>query len=191
MNPKDFVDQILEFEAESILMDLAFSPALVGVAFEFDESRKRRSLEFVVSILRDAYDHQHLQIAVSNHGSDLYGYAMLFAYAGQPVRYLHKVYVHEEFRGQGVGTGLLEAVTNGDHTTALTCSVDVEKFYSKKGFEYVRDFEVPDSSDFRLSKHLYSGLVLMTNGSGYQKAPVFMLNDDDIRKIMGIALGKD
>lgn len=184
--PEDFINQILEFEAESMLFDLVHSPALIVAMFDFDEERKKKSVEFITSILRECFDAKHLHVAVSHGDKELYGYALVFVHPGESTRYLHKIFVFEQFRGQKVGSNLLESTTNGGHTTALLCSKEVETFYEQRGFRYVREFKIPDSDNFTLSTHLYAGLVFMANGEGFMRAPVFLLNDRDIRDIMAI-----
>jgi GNAT superfamily N-acetyltransferase len=162
------------------------SPALIRAMFDFDEDKKRKSADFIASILRECFNAKHLHVAVSHGDGELYGYALMFIHPNETTRYLHKIFVHEQFRRQKIGSNLLEAATKGEHTTALLCSTDVEGFYEKKGFRYVQEFKIPDSDQFTLSKHLYYGLVFMANGEGFMKAPVFLLNDQDIRRIMGI-----
>jgi len=185
--PEDFTKQILRFEAESILFDLVHSPALMGAMFDFDDEKKQKSVDYIASILQTCFDAKHLHMAVSHGKAELFGYALIFVHPGEPTRYLHKVYVFEQFRGQNIGSNLVEAATKGTHTTALLCSRQVEKFYEKKGFRYVREFELPSSDNrFRLSEHLYTGLTFMTNGDEFTRAPVFLLDDRDIRHIMAI-----
>lgn len=190
MKPQDFIEQIFEFEAESMLRDLVLSPVLVGVMFEFDDEKRKMAVDFIISILQECYNAKHLNIAVSHSENELFGYAMLFIHPRESSRYLHKIYVHEQFRGQGLGKILLNSVIQSEYTTALLCSADIRGFYEKNCFEFIQKFEVPNTDEFKLSKNLYSGLDFMANGSGFMKCPVFMLNDNDIREIMSIALGR-
>jgi GNAT superfamily N-acetyltransferase len=186
--PRDFIDQIIEFEAASMLADLVMSPALMDIMFVSDEERRKAAVDFVTSILRQHFDGKHLHIAVSHGDDELYGYAMLFTDPGQETKYLHKIYVFEDFRGQGIGQSLLDSVISDGGPTALLCSPELERFYEKKGFKFAQEFRVPDSEEFRLSRNLYSGLIFMGNSSGSMRAPVFMLNDVDIRRIKSLVL---
>lgn len=184
--PQDFIEQILEFEADSMLGDLVLSPALMGLMFDFDEKSKKAAVDFITSILRQYFDAKQLYVAVSHGDDELYGYAMLFTHSGEVSRYLHKVYVFEQFRRQGVGGNLLDSVIRDGNTIALLCSPALEGFYEKKGFKFAQEFKVPDSASFMLSKNLYSGLIFMANGLGSMRAPVFLLNDVDLREIVSI-----
>lgn len=133
------------------------------------------------------YKAGHLRIAISHNDQELYGYAMLFVHPDTKFpKYLHKIYVKEEFRGHGIGEKMLTSLTENEPKICLLCPSDKVAFYEKNGFHFTQSFEVPEEENFILSRGLYSGLCVMNNHNEILGAPIFFLNDWDIKNIVGI-----
>lgn len=178
-----FIDEIYSLESNGILSDLFFSPHLFTHFLDFDESRKKKALEYITSVLKQCYSLGQLQVAASYGDDELYGYAMIFT-APQLPKYIHKIFVKEEFRGHGIGSQIISSITETNEDFCLLCPSDTVKFYEKYNFEYMQQFDMPEGENFKLSRGLYLGLCLMTNYKKEVGAPIFLLNDQDIKKII-------
>lgn len=183
-----FLNEIYDLEASGMLADLALSPSLFTHFIAFDESDRKNAIEYITSVLVECYKACHLQIAISHSDHELYGYALLFAHPTERKfpKYLHKIYVKEEYRGNGIGGQILSSLSVNEAKICLLCPSEKVAFYEKYGFHYTQPFEIPKDEKFLLSRGLYSGLCVMNNHSESYGAPIFFLNDSDIKKIIGI-----
>jgi GNAT superfamily N-acetyltransferase len=182
-----FLNEIYDLEASGMLSDLALSPSLFTFFIAFEEKDREKATAYIISVLDECYRAGHLRIAISHNDKELYGYAMLFVHPDPKFsKYLHKIYVKEEFRGHGIGGQILMSLSKNEPKICLLCASEKVTFYEKHGFHYMQPFEVPKDENFHLSEKLYSGLCVMNNHSEMLDAPIFLLNDRDIKKIVGI-----
>jgi GNAT superfamily N-acetyltransferase len=153
---------------------------------DFDAQKQKVALGYITDVLRECYNGGHLKVAVQHEGETLYGFALLFIHPQHPATYLHKIFVHEPYRNNGLGTNILKNLTNSVSSVNLVCPDSKVDFYEKNGFRYVQPFQMPENDQFQLSKGLYSGLSVMTSSEDTMEAPIFFLNDNDLRTIAGL-----
>lgn len=185
IKPEFFLNEIFEIEAQSMLSEIMTSTVMISLLIDFDEKRHAEAIDYIINVLKECYKAGHLQVAIQHEGETLYGFAMLFIHPHHKAAYLHKIFVYEHFRGNGLGTSILNSLTASGNTINLICPDSKIGFYENNGFNYVQSFEMPDSDNFKLSKGLYAGLSVMTNSTDSLEAPIFFLNDDDLRIIAG------
>ena len=186
-----FLPTILENEAKGILQDLLGAPSLALHFMTFDYAQTMRAISHVRGILEECYRAGHLKVAISHEKGRLYGYAILFEHPDPSIpQYCHKIFVLEEFRGNGIGTQLLQSLSTGTRGSCLLCRDDLIPFYETIGLEVKGEFTPPDAQQgFAMTRGLYTGLTLMGSANSGSFAPVFMLNDEDIGQL--IAIGYD
>ncbi|CAK2444450.1 Acetyltransferase (GNAT) family protein [Vibrio crassostreae] len=186
IKPEFFFEEIFRIEAEGMLDDIMFSTAMVSFALDFDDKKRKAALDYISDVLRECYNDGHLKIALQHEGEKLLGFALLFVHPHHPATYLHKIFVHEPYRNNGIGTYILKNLTDSVNSVSLVCSSNKVDFYKKNGFRYVQPFETPENDNFRLSKNLYSGLSIMTSSDSTMEAPIFFLNDNDLKRIFAL-----
>ncbi|WP_439503879.1 GNAT family N-acetyltransferase [Methylophaga sp.] len=181
-----FIDEIFSLESAGMLSDLAISPGLLFHFMDFDEFHHAKALAYIKSVFVECYEHGHIKVAVSNSSEELHGYALLFVHPEPKYpNYLHKIYVKEQFRGNGLGSQILSLITKNSEVCLLSPNRKIS-FYERFGYEFVQYFDVPESENFQLSKGLYTDLCVMKNYPGELGAPIFLLNDKDIGNIIGL-----
>ena len=181
------IDEALQLEAEGMLSDLSTSPLLLANFLSFDKRDRERAVNYIRSVLDECYKEGHLKVAIFHESQHLYGYAIFFTTANaQYPTYLHKIFVKEPYRNQGLGGKLLQSIVKGNSRVALLCPIDKVAFYESHGFNYSQPFEAPDNEKFRLSRGLYSDLCLMKNYQEQSEIPLFFLNDSDLTDILGL-----
>lgn len=191
-SPQDIVETFLptifENDAKGILSDLLGQPGLAMHFMGFSEAQTLRAVRHVVGILEECYRAGHLKIAISHENGRLYGYAMFFVHPDPAMpRYLHKIFVFNSFRGHGIGSQLLGGVLDDSQGTCLLCSDDLVSFYERAGLEFKGIFTPPAARQgFALTRDMYADLALMGSPGAEGTAPVFMLNDDDIKQLLVI-----
>lgn len=184
---EDFLGEIFENEAKALLSDIMSSTSLVSLMFAFEEEQVQKAIKYIVGIFNECYKFGHLKVATSSSEQTLCGYAMIFVHPHHQSAYLHKIQIVEQFRGRGLGTEMLQSLSQSFSDLGLICNHDKIKFYERNGFKRVGDCKVPDSDDFKMSKHMYTGLYLMSNSQKVDGCPVFFLNDADLRAIGSIS----
>ena len=184
---EDFLGEIFENEAKALLSDIMSSTSLVSLMYAFEEEQVHKAIEYIVGIFNECYKFGHLKVATSSSELTLCGYAMIFVHPHHQSAYLHKIQIFEQFRGRGLGTEMLQSLSQSFSDLGVICNNDKIKFYERNGFKCVGDYKVPDSDDFKMSKHMYTGLYLMSNSQKVDGCPVFFLNDADLRAIGSIS----
>lgn len=184
---EDFLDEIFENEAKGLLSDIMSSTYLVSLLFSFDEEQGKKAIDYIVGIFNECYKLGHLKVATSSYEQMLCGYSIIFIHPHHQSAYLHKIHIGEQFRGRGLGTEMLQSLNESFGALGLICNHDRIKFYERNGFRCVSNLEVPDNDGFKLSKHMYTGLYMMSNSQNVDSCPVFFLNDADLRIIGGIS----
>jgi len=186
IKPEYFLDEIFELEAHGMLDDIKFSPFMMPFLMDFDEAMYKKAIQYIISVLKECYSLGHLKVAISHEDKNMYGYALWFISPIHDATYLHKIFVHEKYRNHGIGTGLLKSMCDLSNNINLLCPDDKVDFYKRNGFRFIQPFETPDNENFKLSKGLYTGLSVMTSSENAMEAPIFFLNDKDIRIIVGL-----
>lgn len=183
-----FLREIFTNEAQGILSDLAMQPAILSHAMFMEEKDRDHAIEYIRSIFYECIQENSLFVpTLHDDDGNLCGYALVFTHPDPDMpRYLHKIYVKEQYRGQGMGRKILECVQENASRISLICQSDKISFYEKYGFQYIGDYEVPDSPYFSFSKDLYKGLSMMKNYNETLPIPIFHLNDNDIKNILSI-----
>lgn len=181
-----FLPEILDIESRAILQDLAAIPALTFALLAFDAAKTYAAIDYVKGVLNSCYQLGHLKVALM-HGPDaLFGYGLVFVVPDSDVpHYLHKLFVKEAYRQQGVGRDILQSVMADERGINLLTPRDNIDFYQSQGLTVFGAFEMPQGAGFTLSRDLYQGVYLMGNKKHPSGAPVFLLNDEDIRRILG------
>lgn len=182
-----FLKEIYDLEASGMFSDLALSPSLYVHFITFEEEDRKKAITYIISVLDECYRTGHLKIAIYHNNQELYGYALLFVHPDPKFpKYLHKIYVKEEYRGNGIGKQILTSLLVGKTKICLLCPFEKMPFYEKYGFHFTQLFEVSKNENFLLSNGLYSELCVMKNHYETLNDPIFLLNDTDIKKIIGI-----
>lgn len=186
VKPDFFLDEIFKIEAEGMLSDIIFSTFMASFLLDFNEDMHRKAIKYISDVLDECYKEGHLKVAIQHEGETLCGFALLFVHPNHSATYLHKIFVREEYRNNGLGTNILKNLIGTGSSVNLLCSDDKFNFYEKNGFNYVSPFKVPESENFKLSKGLYSGLAIMSSSKDAIEAPIFFLNDNDLKIIAGL-----
>lgn len=183
----EFLPEIFDREAKGYLMDALAIPAVAIQSFSMDEAQARAAVTFVADIFREVYLQGGLKVLGMIEDHVLYAYALVFAEPNAPELpvYLHKIFVMEQYRGNGLGRHLMEAMLEAFGSMALFCPADKVIFYASFGF-VEQGHSRPKDPKFTLSDHLYSDLVLMTNNADADTAPLFLLNDNDLFGALGL-----
>ena len=186
LEPSYFIEEIYSLEAAGMLADLALTPSLFLDFMSFEETDRNNALAYIKSVLAECYTCGHLKVAISHHNEELYGYALMFVLPEEKYpKYLHKIFVKEKFRGNGIGAQILTSIVENSEV-CLLCPPEKVSFYEKYGFSFVQPFTTPDGDNFKFSKGLYADLCVMKNHEGNLGAPIFLLNDTDVKKIIGV-----
>jgi GNAT superfamily N-acetyltransferase len=185
IRPEFFFDEIFKMEAKGMLDDVMLSTVMVSLLFNFDENKQKSAIDYISNVLTEYYRAGYLKVVTHHEGDTLYGYALLFVQPSLEAAYLHKIFVNEPYRNSGLGSNILKHLTDSVSSVSLLCPDSKIDFYERNGFHYVQPFKTPESGQFQLSKGLYSGLSVMTSSEAIMKAPIFFLNDNDLRIISG------
>lgn len=127
-DPSCFIDEIYNLEAGGMLADLAVNPNLIFHFMGFEESDRNNALAYIKSILAECYDCGHLKVAISHENEELYGYALMFVHPEEKYpKYLHKIFVKEQYRRSGIGTKILSSIIDGSDI-CLLCPAEKYRF---------------------------------------------------------------
>jgi GNAT superfamily N-acetyltransferase len=181
-----FRPMILENEANGLLLDLLAQPSLAMQLMGFSKETTLKAIKHLQNILEECYQAGHLKIATGHEDGCLYGYALLFIHPDPNVpRYCHKIFIYQEYRGLGIGSKMLQMLLNDSQDTYLLCRNELVPFYERAGMQRKGDFVPPSAHEgFALTNSLYAGLVVMGSPGGDGTAPVFMLNDEDVKQLL-------
>lgn len=180
-----YLPEIFDSEAGGILQDLIFSSELSALMFMATEAQMEVAKKYVVGVLEECYQAGHLQVMGAANEGEFYGYALIFGHPkASLIRYCHKIYVHEQYRGHGIGSQMLEALLSQPYEMGLLCSSELVPFYEAAGMVNKGDFFAPDSSDFDRTRGMYAGLCVMSSKDTSEGLPVFMLNNSDVQNII-------
>ncbi|HDR2706071.1 GNAT family N-acetyltransferase [Enterobacter mori] len=178
---------IFKNEANGILQDLIGSPALMGMMMFATEDEVEAARNYIIGVFEECYRVGHLRIMGAGNEGTLFGYALIFGHPSASYSlYCHKIYVNEQYRGNGIGSQLLGGILSLPNEVGLVCSSELVPFYESAGMHFKGNFTVPSDAGFTKSRGMYAGLCVMsTDNSGEANGlPIFMLNDSDIDNII-------
>ena len=66
IKPEYFLDEIFELEAHGMLDDIKFSPFMIPFLMDFDEIMYKKSIQYIISVLKECYSLGHLKVAISH-----------------------------------------------------------------------------------------------------------------------------
>lgn len=183
-----FFPLIFETEARGLLQDLMVQPALMVHFLSITEVQAERCMDFIKGILVECYQQGHLKVALSHQDGVLHGFALVMVHPDSSYsRYLHKIHVFKQFRGNGIGSKMLQMLLEGGQPVSLLCSADLVPFYERAGMHHMGGYPAPDAHrGFALTRGMYLDLELMGSDEEGGVAPVFMLNDNDVRQLLEI-----
>lgn len=106
-------------------------------------------MNYITSVLDECYKPGYLRIATFHNNQDLYGYAKLLVHpAPNFPKYLHKIYIKEEYRRNGIGKQILTALLTDDSKISLLCTLENILFYEKYGFQVLSLSKFPKMKTF-------------------------------------------
>lgn len=185
--PSDFLDEIFSLEARGMFSDLTTIPKLFLKFTKLSKEQCKEGIDYIKNTLKHCHDVGGSQVLIYNNEDKLIGYLIVFIDpTNKESVYLHKVFVKEEYRRNGIGTEFLNSLRNSNFTITLLSPPDKIPFYKKNGFYELNQFNVPDKDNFQLLEGFYSDLVFMNNTGRYENSPIFLLNDQDLAKILKI-----
>ncbi|MFC0227661.1 GNAT family N-acetyltransferase [Serratia aquatilis] len=181
---------IFENEANGILQDLIGTPTLMMMFATEEEVKAARS--YIIGVFEACYRDGDLRIMGSADEGTLFGYSLIF---GRPSAnlYCHKIYVYEQYRGNGIGSQMLAEILALPNEVGLVCSSDLVPFYESAGMHFKGNVTTPSDAGFTKTRGMYAGLCIMSsdNSGEANGLPIFMLNDNDIDNIIqAIVLAK-
>ncbi|MFJ4259690.1 GNAT family N-acetyltransferase [Pseudomonas monteilii] len=182
---------ILKNEATGILADLICQPALAGSAMFLTESDGNKIIDYIIQIFETCRREGSLKFIVSESEGALFGYSMFFESPAPHMScYCHKIYVFDQYRGMGFGSQIFAATLQQRPKIRLLCRHELVPFYEKLSLEYQGEFTPPSSEEgFAHTRGMYGGLAVMASPNA-GPGPVFMLNDDDIKNIRALIVGR-
>ncbi|HBL7242152.1 TPA: GNAT family N-acetyltransferase [Serratia marcescens] len=180
------LSSIFENEASGILQDLIGTPTLMGMMMFATEEEVKAARSYIIGIFEECYRVGHLRIMGSADDGALFGYALIFGHPSENYSlYCHKIYVYEQYRGNGIGSLLLGGILALPNEVGLVCSSDLVPFYESAGMHFKGNFTTPSDGGFTKTRGMYAGLCVMSTDSGEANGlPIFMLNDSDIDNII-------
>ena len=179
-----FLDEIMDIEAKGLFKDLTNNINLFANFLDFEKSDYERSIGYIKKVLLECYSSGNLRLGAYQSEGQLFGYALLFVNPqSKSNTYLHKIFVYEKYRNNGIGTQLLKGITQSGEKVSLLCPKNKISFYEENGFNYLKPFVVSDNDNFKLSKGFYADLHLMSTEKNLSSAPIFLLNDQDLNYI--------
>ncbi|UNK75134.1 GNAT family N-acetyltransferase [Raoultella planticola] len=178
---------IFENEADGILQDLIGTPALMGILMFASEDEVQAARSYIIGVFEECYRVGHLRIMCAADEDTLHGYSLIFGHPSANYSlYCHKIYVYEQYRGNGIGSQMLAGILALPNEVGLVCASGLVPFYESAGMHFKGNLTTPSDADFTKTRGMYEGLCIMsTNKSGEDNGlPIFMLNDSDIDNII-------
>ncbi|VGG38384.1 Uncharacterised protein [Klebsiella quasipneumoniae] len=142
---------------------------------------------YIIGVFEECYRVGHLRIMGAADEGTLFGYSLIFGHPSANYSlYCHKIYVYEQYRGNGIGSQMLTGILSLPNEVGLVCSPDLIPFYESAGMHFKGNFTTPSDAGFTKTRGMYEGLCVMsTDNSGETNGlPIFMLNDSDIDNII-------
>lgn len=92
------------------------------------------------------------------------------------LQYYYKIYIYEQYRGNGIGSQMLSAILSLPNEVGLLCSSDLVLFYKSAGMYSKGKLITPSDENFTKTTGMYSGLCVMStdNGRGAEVLPILI-----------------
>ena len=183
---ESFLPKIFDNEATGILHDLMGTPTLAPLMLFITQAQFEAAKRYIISVFDECYQVGHLSVLGAGDSEELFGYALVFGHpAASPMLYCHKIFVYESYRGNGIGSRMLETILNQPAKVGLICSPSLVPFYETAGMHCKGNFKTPEEDLFKQTQGIYSGLCVMINSESADSGglPIFMLNDNDVEQI--------
>jgi len=174
-------------EAKSILQDLMFNSILLQYIQNIDIEKVKKIVYYIKNILIDYDSLKQLHMLTNYNGDRLLGYSLAFIHNETKSFFLHKIHVNTPYRNHNIGTEILKILQNENYQITLLCSEKNKSFFIKNGFHYIEPFKTSKYQDYKLSRNIYNGLLLMSNTKENNHNQVFLLKDNHINDIVNIA----
>ncbi|MEY0728906.1 GNAT family N-acetyltransferase [Providencia rettgeri] len=178
---------IFENEANGILQDLIGYPHLMVMMMFATEEEVKAARSYIIGVFEECYRVGHLRIMGYTDEGTLFGYCLIFGHPSANYSlYCHKIYVYEQYRGNGIGSQMLAGILTLPNEIGLLCSPDLVPFYESAGMHFKGNFTTPSDACFTKTRGMYAGLCVMStdNSDEANGLPIFMLNDSDIDNII-------
>ncbi|WP_201720608.1 GNAT family N-acetyltransferase [Klebsiella pneumoniae] len=159
---------IFENEANGILQDLIGTPTLMGMMMFATEEEVMAARNYIIGVFEECYRVGHLRIMGAADEGTLFGYSLIFGHPSANYSlYCHKIYVYEQYRGNGIGSQMLTGILSLPNEVGLVCSPDLIPFYESAGMHFKGNFTTPSDAGFTKTRGMYEGLCVMsTDNSG-------------------------
>lgn len=191
----DYMGRAILIESQSMLTDLVDTK--IGLSLFLGNSESVKKARGIISeILVEELLSGILNIIVlmDNEKNNLMGYAVIVSAADKysPV-FLQKIWVADEYRGQGLGRNLIKQIAAKSKAKINALVVgDSIGFFKRMGFKD-RGFYggiVTNNPKFSKLDGIYRGTALMTlNVSKKTGIGAFLLTDDDLSNISKALMG--
>ncbi|MCX8875356.1 GNAT family N-acetyltransferase [Vibrio parahaemolyticus] len=182
-----FLNEIFDIESKRILHDIKEYTPLKSVIEEFSEEQKSAALKYIIDVFKECYLVGDLKIHIEVEALKMKAYAMYFIFDQTKTIYLHFLFVSSEHRGKGVGKSILSRFKDHALDTYLLCDFTKVEYYKSCGFRFMSKANTLLGDNFKMSKYLYHSLSIMTDSESSTQAPIFYLNDSDLRIISGVS----
>ena len=173
-------------EATSILQDLVFNSILFQHIKDMDIEKVKRIVFYIKNIFIEYDNLKQLHILTNYSNNTLMGYSLAFIHNETKSLYLHKIHVNKPYRNHNIGTDILKSLQNENYQITLLCSKSNKSFFIKNGFNYIEPFKTSKYQNYKLSRNVYNGLLLMSNTKVNDNHQVFLLKDNHINDIIKI-----
>lgn len=175
-------------EAKGLISDIAAQPGLILQFMGISEEKYDLCIQHVAKIFYTYFETGQMKLIVNASEKNLNGYALFFDHPDPNyARYCHKIFVYQPARRKGIGTELTKGILDESESLTLLCSPDLVPFYESCGMLFGGYYELPeDSENFRFTRGMYHGLAVMNSAGISGPAPVFFLNDNDIKDLLKI-----
>lgn len=77
------------------------------------------------------------------------------------LQYYHKIYIYEQYRGNGIGSQMLSTILSLPNEVGLLCSSDLVPFYESAEMHSKGKFTAPSDENLTINTDMYSGLCVM------------------------------
>ena len=185
-NLDTFLPEIFELEAQEMFDFLSTAPSLKAATKNMHNHQVEQGVEYIKTVLFDVYRSGHFEIPVSVLDDELCGYAIIYKVNERAPLLLHRVFVKEKFRRNGLGRMLLETFLASNQGINLVSPLNQVGFFERTGLKLLGSYQVHDHPSFSLLTDHYQDTFLMGDKQYPGGAPVFLLNDEDLQKIFAL-----
>jgi GNAT superfamily N-acetyltransferase len=181
------INQIIKIESEIMLQDALITPMIIGLSIDKNINYDN-ALNYISNIFKELFRVGNLKIIAYLYEGNPISYAMVIHFPGDKF-YLHRIYVEEKYRMEGIGSLVLSTVKERFSPICFISSIGKEHFFEKNGFNKVSILSSADAKKTQ-SLSIYKGLTIMSNKKKSKSCQFFFLDDDDFKEIRSLLLDK-